>query len=387
MNILFISFDADPPHMGGTATVVNVIAREFQNRGHEVFLGFYTKSEHPSVFFSKKVNLASETEIKSFVERYSIDVIYNTQAIGTNWNILKEYFPNAKIVSAYHNKPLLRYFHLESLLNIFYESNNAFYKFYTLCKIPLLPFWKLRSQRREQIEFQKMYANSDKIQLLSEKFYPNFLKILPDASIKKLVAIGNPIVYNALYPQNKLCDKEKKVIVVCSTNYQKRAYLMIKIWACIEKDARFNDWTFDFVGGGEGFGRILELSRRLKLQRINFVGYQQPLDYYYKGSIFMMTSRYEGWPMVLMEAMQMGVVPVVYNSFESLSDIVTEGFNGFVVQNNKQNIFVEKMKRLMLDDTLRQEMAEHAMESCQRYTIEKIVNRYESLFNDLIKNE
>lgn len=96
MNILFISFDADPPHMGGTATVVNVIAREFQNRGHEVFLGFYTKSEHPSVFFSKKVNLASETEIKSFVERYSIDVIYNTQAIGTNWNILKEYFPNRK---------------------------------------------------------------------------------------------------------------------------------------------------------------------------------------------------------------------------------------------------------------------------------------------------
>ena len=99
----------------------------------------------------------------------------------------------------------------------------------------------------------------------------------------------------------------------------------------------------------------------------------------------MMTSRYEGWPMVLMEAMQMGVVPVVYNSFESLSDIVTEGFNGFVVQNNKHSIFVEKMKCLMLDDTLRQEMAEHAMESCQRYTIEKIVNRYESLFNDLIK--
>ena len=43
MNILFISFDADPPHMGGTATVVNVIAREFQNRGDEVFFFFFTK--------------------------------------------------------------------------------------------------------------------------------------------------------------------------------------------------------------------------------------------------------------------------------------------------------------------------------------------------------
>ena len=71
--------------------------------------------------------------------------------------------------------------------------------------------------------------------------------------------------------------------------------------------------------------------------------------------------------------------------------------NLFMVGDVKQSIyrfrnacpelFVEKMKRLMLDDTLRQEMAVHAMESCQRYTIEIIVNRYESLFNDLIKNE
>jgi len=48
----------------------------------------------------------------------------------------------------------------------------------------------------------------------------------------------------------------------------------------------------------------------------------------------MMTSRFEGWPMVLMEAMQMGVVPVVYNSFESLSDIVVDGENGYIIPNN-----------------------------------------------------
>lgn len=385
MKILFISFDADPPYMGGTATVVNVIAKELQNRGHIVFLGYSDKSEHPSVFFNKKVNLASETEIKSFVERYTIDVIYNTQAIGTDWNIIKEYFPKAKIVSAYHNKPLLRYFHLESLLNIVYDSSNLLYKFYTLCKIPLLPFWKLKTQRRERKEFLEMYDNSDKIQLLSENFYPCLKNILLKASLEKLVAIGNPIVYDSIFPKEEIGTKEKKVIVVCSTNYQKRAYLMIKIWAEIEKDARFKDWSFDFVGGGEGFGQILKLSRKLNLQRISFVGYQKPLEYYHKGSIFMMTSRYEGWPMVLMEAMQMGVVPVVYDSFESLSEIVTDGFNGLVIPNNRQSIFVKRMKDLMLNDNLRREIAINAIESCQRYTIEKIIDKYELLFEKLLK--
>lgn len=59
MNILFISFDADPPHMGGTSTVVNILAKEFKQKGHNVYLGYYNDSPHPSTYFKKKVKLTA----------------------------------------------------------------------------------------------------------------------------------------------------------------------------------------------------------------------------------------------------------------------------------------------------------------------------------------
>ena len=54
MNILFISFDADPPHMGGTSTVVNILAKEFKQKGHNVYLGYYNDSPHHLLTSKKK---------------------------------------------------------------------------------------------------------------------------------------------------------------------------------------------------------------------------------------------------------------------------------------------------------------------------------------------
>lgn len=196
-------------------------------------------------------------------------------------------------------------------------------------------------------QYKNMEKYSDKIQLLSPQFIPVFKKILPNISNNKLIAIENPIVFNTTYPVENISSKQKRIVVVCSTNYQKRAYLMIKIWNEIEKDGHFDDWSFDFVGGGEGFKHITQMAIKLKLKRIHFVGYQQPENYYRQGSIFLMTSRFEGWPMVLMEAMQMGVVPIVFNSFESLTDIITDKENGFIIPNNNIKYFVERLKTLI----------------------------------------
>lgn len=383
MNILFISFDADPPYMGGTATVINVLAKAFQQRGHFVALGYFENSEHPSLFFRNKIklNVTNRAEIEVFLLQHKFDIIYNTLAMNTDFLFLKS-FPigKCKIISAYHNKPHLRFLPLEPLMNIYHSSKNPLYKLYTLAKIPLLPFWKYQSQKRERLKYAEMVENSDKVQLLSEKFYPAFLNILPHTPANKLVAIGNPIVFNGFYPVDKLEEKDKKVIVVCSVNYQKRANLMIKIWSEIEKDESFAEWSFDFIGGGDGFERIIKLSKKLGLKRIKFLGYQQPETFYKNASIFLMTSRYEGWPMVLMEAMQMGVIPVVFDSFESLSDIVDSGKNGLIVKNNDMGSFVDSLKKLMKRDELRLELAKNAINSSQNFTVEKVIEKYLNVF-------
>lgn len=54
MNILIISFDADPPYMGGVATMTNLLAKGFIAKGHSCTLGYMRESEHPSNFLNKK---------------------------------------------------------------------------------------------------------------------------------------------------------------------------------------------------------------------------------------------------------------------------------------------------------------------------------------------
>jgi glycosyltransferase involved in cell wall biosynthesis len=388
MNILFISFDADPPNMGGTATIVHLLAKAFQAKRHFVALAYYEDSTYPSIFFEFKVKLSKDNRknVESFFKFHQFDIIYNTQAMSTDFLFLKSLpLGNCKIVSAYHNKPLLRFFPLESLMNLFHESNSILYKIYTLTKIPLLPFWKYQSQRKERLKYQEMVSYSDKVQLLSDKFYPCFLKIVPGIDSNKLIAIENPVVFDTFYPIKELRNKKKKLVVVCTTNYQKRANLMIQIWERIEKDDRFNDWSFDFIGGGEGFNRIKRLASDAGLKRIDFLGFQNPEAYYKRCSIFMMTSRYEGWPMVLMEAMQMGVVPIVFNSFESLQDIINNNENGFIVDNNDMEGFVKKLKLLMENSEIRLLMAENAISSSTRFTIEIVLKKYLNIFEQLIE--
>ena len=97
----------------------------------------------------------------------------------------------------------------------------------------------------------------------------------------------------------------------------------------------------------------------------------------------MMASRYEGWPMVLMEAMQMGVVPVVFNSFESLTDIIDDNENGCIVTDNEIDGFVNRMKWLMKNDEPRLRLAANAIRSCDRFTVEKVSGKYLELFESL----
>ncbi len=68
------------------------------------------------------------------------------------------------------------------------------------------------------------------------------------------------------------------------------------------------------------------------IPNIRFVGYQDPLPYQLESSISCMTSLYEGWGMVLTEAMQCGAVPIAFNSFASVTDVIDHGRNGILVK-------------------------------------------------------
>ena len=94
----------------------------------------------------------------------------------------------------------------------------------------------------------------------------------------------------------------------------------------------------------------------------------------------LMTSKYEGWPMVLMEGQQMGVIPISYNSFESITDIITNEYNGIIIPNNNIKVFIKQLKSLMDNPTKREQMATNAIQFSKKNTKGKTVDRYLNLF-------
>ena len=98
----------------------------------------------------------------------------------------------------------------------------------------------------------------------------------------------------------------------------------------------------------------------------------------------MMTSAFEGFPMTLVEALQCGVVPVVMDSFLSLHDIISDGYNGFIVDNDNVEAFVTRMKHLLKGTNIAP-FAINGIQSCSSYSVKAIVDEWNKLFSLLKK--
>lgn len=96
-----------------------------------------------------------------------------------------------------------------------------------------------------------------------------------------------------------------------------------------------------------------------------------------------MTSSAEGWPMTLMEASQMGLPTVAFDSFGAIHDIIKDGYNGFIVPNNNIKKFSNALTHLMLDEEKRKTMAINAVAKSSEFEIDKIVRKWIELFNNL----
>lgn len=114
---------------------------------------------------------------------------------------------------------------------------------------------------------------------------------------------------------------------------QKRIKLALKIWKEVHKYRDVEDWNFIIVGDGIYKNEYLNMVRKENIPNVYFEGLQKDTEKYYRqSSIFMMTSAFEGWGLTLTEAQQMGCVPIAFKSYKSLTDIITDNYNGIIIE-------------------------------------------------------
>ena len=194
------------------------------------------------------------------------------------------------------------------------------------------------------------------------------------------------MVFNQAISQEERKKKENIVLVVGRLSERhKKITRILESWKVVEQDSRFATWKLQIVGDGERRGMYEDIIKRNHLKRVEMLGFRQPLPYYKKAKIFLMTASYEGFSMSLIESQQNGVPLIVMDSFESLHEVVTNGKNEIIVKDGDVAEFTENLKKLMLDDSLRNRLADKGLETCQRFTVSNLVDKWETIYNGLMK--
>ena len=152
-------------------------------------------------------------------------------------------------------------------------------------------------------------------------------------------------------------EKEQRVLFVGRLdNSVKGVDRLLRIWARAGKS--LPDWHLDIVGDGPDAAALKELAERLRLSNVSFEGFRNPAPYYRRASIFCMTSTFEGFGLVLPEAMQHGCVPMAFNSYAAVRDLVIPGETGILAPPFDEEEYARQLLRLMQDDPLRSAMAQ-----------------------------
>lgn len=237
---------------------------------------------------------------------------------------------------------------------------------------PLKSDFISRIRRSLKYKFKDFAANKfSKVVTLSNES-------LNEWNVKNGLVIANPC-----WVQNDIVAdlKSKKVIAVARNSYEKGLDRLLLIWEKVIK--KHSDWILEIYG--DSITDLQPIVSDLGLH--SSVILSEPVkdisEKYLASSLYIMTSRTEGFPMVLLEAMASGLPCVAYDCPSGPRAIIDEGMNGFLVEDGNLGSFVQKLESLIEDENLRMKMGKNAKESVKKYEIDGIMQQWKTLFESL----
>lgn len=356
-----IFFITDSLYSGGAERVMSVLANEFT----ELY----------------DTTIVSKAQIKPFYPlNGSIKLIYPKTSVNyrnkltTLWGRIRLYIDLLFILK--NGKP-------DVVITFCTRTNGVI--------IPLSKILGLKVIASEHINY-KANSNNLSINFIKKYIYPlaDVLTVLTDRDkkeyygkyLKNIVVMPNPL---SLIPLKTIDNEKKKDIILAIGEVSRWEHKgfdnLITIFAGIAH--KFPDWNLEIAGSGDA-DYLNNLISKLKLSdRVILLGEVKDIkSLIQKAKIYALSSRREGLPMVLIEAMSQGLPCVAFDCFTGPGEIINNDIDGILVEDQNMGEFASKLSFLMENPDLQLKLGYNAIEACKRYNPHDIVARWQQIIDN-----
>lgn len=193
------------------------------------------------------------------------------------------------------------------------------------------------------------------------------------------IVIPNPTLYPAL-PKNELVNKKNIVLAVGRLNQQKNFTKLIQLWAALPEELH-QQWQLRIVGSGEEKEHLLKtISEKAVNESVEIAEASKEIHFEYKqASILAMTSRYEGLPLVLIEAKSFGLPAIAFDCKTGPAEIIYNMHDGFLIPEHDDDMYIHQLTELMRNERLRKEMSINAIANSSNFSEEHVIKLWETV--------
>jgi len=321
---------------------VNYFENDWKSRLHMLKGIFVKRREH-------------KRKLQQFLNTISPDIVIST---GTSE---KNFVPRMKVAS---NPSFIREIHFTS--NYRQLAANGWFE-------------KLSAWAGDIIDYHYYIREYDKIVVLTDED-----KQLHWKKNDKVEVIPNPLTTE----HNKRSTlKNKTVITAGRLTAQKNFSSLINIWQTVNKS--HPDWKLEIWGEGNLRNELQQQIEDLQLKdSANLMGYTDDIiSKFADASIFVCSSKFEGFGLVIVEAMSCGLPVVSYSCPCGPKDIITDGTDGFLIPINDERMMASRICNLIEQEDERLIMGAAALEKSKCYSSDIIVNQWIRLFDTLLSEK
>ncbi|MFD1603136.1 glycosyltransferase family 4 protein [Flavobacterium artemisiae] len=349
---------------GGVARVISVKANYFaEHFGYEVhILSQNEESEQPFYDFDSRISF------HNMILKGNVFQFFSSFKKNVNQKI-KEINPDIILVADNGLKAFLIPFIIQSKTPLVFEAHGSKFVEEQVPKADFISKFISKIKYRYK-DFSA--GRFTKIVALSQES-------LQEWNVKNGIVILNP---SWIKTDKKAALRNKKVVAIARYSYEKGLDRLLLIWEKVVE--KHPDWTLDIYTDDKKTLTeiVIDLGILSTVHVHDFI--KNIEEKYLESSIYAMTSRTEGFPMVLIEAMSFGIPCIAFDCPVGPRTIIKDNENGFLIPDNNFDLYVEKLSVLMSNEEIRIEFGKNGKETSNQFSIEKIMNDWKAFFEQIV---